>query len=233
MAKVLYTAFMADMRGKVNGTVFSKNKGGAYARTKVTPTNGRTLAQTLVRQSLASFSAGWRGLTGAQREGWNSGAINFPRTDVFGNVKILSGLQLFVSLNQNLNTIISGSLDNVPAPQPVLPFSADSVAVGGVSSVFEVVFTWSDTMTPGSWDIVIMATAPMSPGISFFTNRLRVLGAYDSQTAMPTAVVLGAAYLAKYGHPAVGSRVGFSFYLINQISGQATPPIQLSAVATA
>ena len=42
MAKILTTAIVADIRNKLNGSVFSKNRYGAYVRTKVTPVNPQT-----------------------------------------------------------------------------------------------------------------------------------------------------------------------------------------------
>ena len=42
MAKIKMTAIVADMRNKLNGSVFSRNRGGAYIRTKVTPINPQT-----------------------------------------------------------------------------------------------------------------------------------------------------------------------------------------------
>jgi hypothetical protein len=49
MAKIKFGMMMTDARGKLGGHVFSKNRSGAYVRTKVTPVNGQTTAQTGVR----------------------------------------------------------------------------------------------------------------------------------------------------------------------------------------
>ncbi len=63
MAKIKMTAIVADIRNKLNGTVFAKNRGGAYMRTKVTPVNRQTSDQSTVRNRLGSFAQGFRGLT--------------------------------------------------------------------------------------------------------------------------------------------------------------------------
>ena len=63
MAKIKLSAIVSEMRGKLNGSVFSKNRGGAYIRTKVTPVNPQSLAQGLVRATLTNLSQAWRGLT--------------------------------------------------------------------------------------------------------------------------------------------------------------------------
>ena len=66
MAKIKMTAIVADMRNKLNGSVFSRNRGGAYIRTKVTPINPQTAAQVQARSLLTSLSQGFRSLSQAQ-----------------------------------------------------------------------------------------------------------------------------------------------------------------------
>ena len=53
MAKILMTAIVADIRNKLNGSVFSKNRYGAYVRTKVTPVNPQSTAQQNTRNNLS------------------------------------------------------------------------------------------------------------------------------------------------------------------------------------
>ena len=95
MAKILLTHIAADIRGHAGGTVFSKNTFGNYIRNKVTPVNPNTVAQALVRSRFTSISQDWKGLTEAQRQAWNQGAINFQNTDIFGNSVPLTGFNLF------------------------------------------------------------------------------------------------------------------------------------------
>ena len=72
MAKIKFGMMMTDARGKLGGQVFSKNRSGAYVRTKVTPVNPRTAAQPLSRSILGTLSASWSGLTEVQRRSWNA-----------------------------------------------------------------------------------------------------------------------------------------------------------------
>lgn len=78
MAQIKFGAFVTDMRGKIGGSVFSKNKNGAYAKNKVTPSNPQSGAQMAVRNLLAGFAQQWRTLTETTRQGWIDGAVNFP-----------------------------------------------------------------------------------------------------------------------------------------------------------
>ena len=101
MAKVKFSALISEMRNKLNGSVFARNRGGAYLRTKVTPTNPMTIAQVQARSLLTSFSQAWRGLTEDQRQAWLSVVDQWSRTDVFGDVVNPSGSTLYIRLNIN------------------------------------------------------------------------------------------------------------------------------------
>jgi hypothetical protein len=53
--KVLFGAIVVDGRGKIGGHVMSKNRAGAFMRTKVTPINRKSSFQTGVRSRLAAI----------------------------------------------------------------------------------------------------------------------------------------------------------------------------------
>jgi hypothetical protein len=85
---------VVDGRGKLNGTVFSRNRSGAIARVKVTPINPNTAAQAAARSLLASLSQGWRGLSQAAILQWNNAVSDYQTTDVFGDLRTPTGKNL-------------------------------------------------------------------------------------------------------------------------------------------
>ena len=97
--KVKFGAIVVDGRGKIGGHVASKNRGGAYFRTKVTPTNPNSTAQAGVRNRMTSLAQGWRGLSASARLSWNNAVGDFAKTDIFGDIKQPSGINLFPTLN--------------------------------------------------------------------------------------------------------------------------------------
>lgn len=118
MAKIKLTAFMDGISGKINGTVFSSNRGGAYARSKgkVTkfkagsdlsdtvnlggvPTVQSASPQSAVLAIMSGVSKAWSGLTGVQRTAWNNAVEDWKSTDVFGDARTPSGSQLYTKLN--------------------------------------------------------------------------------------------------------------------------------------
>lgn len=76
--------------------VASKNRAGAYLCTKVTPSNPNSVAQVQARSILGSLSQMWSQLSESQRSGWNDAVQEWGSTDIFGDIKKPSGINLFV-----------------------------------------------------------------------------------------------------------------------------------------
>lgn len=55
--KIKWGMMMTDGRGKLGGQVASKNRAGAYVRTKVTPVNPRTTQQQAIRTLFGSIAS--------------------------------------------------------------------------------------------------------------------------------------------------------------------------------
>ena len=87
MARIKFGMMMTDARGKLGGQVFSKNRSGAYVRTKVTPSNPRSMAQMSSRSILGSLSVMWNSLTLEKVSAWNAATADWQKTDIFGDLK--------------------------------------------------------------------------------------------------------------------------------------------------
>lgn len=231
MSKVLFGSFVVDMRGKVGGTVYSRAKGIATARNKVTPVNRRTAGQQLARSVFGNQSAGWRQLSQAQRDTWIAGAPNFVFKDVFGGNKTLSGQQLFVSINSNLLKIQRPSITDCPTPQGA------NVVLDGPG----LLLTYSATPTPSLTldasnvssnapiTLYLRATPPMSQGISNPAGRFSSMQtAQDVPSIAPIAAStpITALYSSKFGVlPPSGSVIWLEATPINEDTGEAGAPI--------
>jgi hypothetical protein len=109
---------MVDGRGKLNGTVLSKNRYGNYARVKVTPVNPKTTDQQNRRGAFGNLAQLWPTLTEAQRQSWlEAASTGFPGHNIFGNPFDRQGNALFIGLNSNLFTIGEAPLTTAPASQ--------------------------------------------------------------------------------------------------------------------
>lgn len=226
MAKVLFTAVVADMRNKLNGTVFSKNRYGAYTRTKVTPVNPQTTFQTSVRQNFGNTSASWRGLTQAQRNGWIAQAEFFPIIDIFGNSKILSGQALFVQVNRNLNTAGQSAITAAPTPGAIPAWFASTATSAPAGATL---LNVNVATVPAGWTAVVATSQQVTPGIGFAKNLFRVLGDF---TATASVITLTTAFNARFGAPVAGNKIFFRTYIISNTTGQASTPSEVFCIVT-
>ncbi len=224
--KIKFGSIVVDARNKIGGHVASKNRFGAYIRTKVTPTNPRTGAQLTARNRLASLSSGWRNLTQAQRDQWNDAAKLYQKTDIFGDLKTNTGLQLYVGINSNL-MLFGGSPIDVP-PQPTQ--AAISVVTGlTADSTPQALQLLLNGNVPDTSYMVVKATPPLSPGKNFVESELRVIGTYAPSATTPISLLSD--YQAKFGNlsPA-GNKVFVEVYFIDEETGIPSQRQKVSAI---
>lgn len=222
MAKVLFTAVVADMRNKLNGTVFSKNRYGAYTRTKVTPVNPQSTAQQTARNNLSTNSQGWRGLSEAQRQSWIDAAPSFPFTDIFGNTKILSGSALYVKLSNNLANV--GFALNTSAPAPVAIPAITSITLTAADAVPTLSLVFAPSPVPADFTMVIEATPNMGQGISFVKNRFRFIKNIPAGDATPQSILTE--YAAIFGNPLEAQKIFVRVRYVSNLTGQSGIPLQ-------
>lgn len=75
MAKVLYTAIVDEVKGRLSGSVFQRSVGGNILRSLVVPVNRRTTVQQRVRSSLAAVTSAWRNCSEANRNSWDGATV--------------------------------------------------------------------------------------------------------------------------------------------------------------
>lgn len=229
MASIKFGNIIVDMKGKISGNVYAKNKGGAYSRVRVIPANPRSVDQMAVRASFTGFSQAWRGLTQVQRDSWNQSVGNFPRTNRIGDKHNLSGNALYNSLNRNLFDVGIAPIAVAPTPD-----SVDTVAVSTAvadNSSQTLVVTLSGAV-PANTSIKVFASETLSAGVNSVGTKLRQINSYPAATA--AALSLTASYIAKFGAiGAVGSKIFFKITPVNETTGQAGADITGTIVIVA
>ena len=227
--KVKFGAIVVDGRGKVGGHVMSKNRAGAYMRTKVTPVNPRSSYQVLARQRLATLSSAWAGLLAANRLAWNNAVDLWKGTNIFGDLKNPSGFNLFQRLNNNLAQIGVAQINTPPLPAAIGSWTTFSFIPDNTGTM---VVTFAPTPVPAGFAVLIDGTAPCSPGISNANARFRRITSLAA--AVATGVDIQVAYVAKFGAIApVGDKVFLRAKYINIATGQTGGPVEASALIVA
>lgn len=214
-----------------NGKLSGRASGNVYAR------NGRVRGMTVpklvqnsntqrVRSMFGSNSSAFRNLTSDQIREWN-GVTGFTTVDRFGNEVVLTGKMLFVSLNQNLKLVGAATITSPPMPVGVIGLTSLTAAPDNTGGTFDIGFLPSPV--PVGCSLLISATAPVSktitrPGRSAFRD-VKVLPAGSI-----TPADIWPEYVARFGTPAVGTRIFVRAIIVSTVTGQASASIVADAI---
>jgi hypothetical protein len=227
MALVKFSALVSDMRKKLNGSVFSHNRGGNYLRNKVTPVNPKTSYQVATRARFAQYSQNWRNLTAAQISAWNAATPGYAKSNIFGDLKNPTGLQLYQKVNNNLIASGGTAITSPAAPKGVSVVTLTSLTYTVGVPALSIVFAGP---VPALTRVKVFATPPMSAGINFVKSQLRLISTLAPAATSPANIL--AAYQAKFGSVgAIGQKIFVAFQFVDQTSGIASPRQLVSAIS--
>lgn len=229
MAKIKFTAFLADMRNKLNGSVFARNRGGAYVRTKVTPLNPQTQAQVGARNLLTSLAQNFRSLTQEQITAWNEATNQWQTTDIFGDSVSPTGLALYVRLNANITNAGGALLTSPPAPVGAESLNELSLTATVTGDVYDLTFT--PAAVPANHTMYIESTAMLSPGIGNANSRFRFIGVAAAAAASPFDAF--SFQTSKFGSLVAGQKAHVRCKFINKLTGEVSLALKASAIVGA
>lgn len=210
MARVSFTAMVAEITGKLAGSVFQYSYGGYQVHTKGKPRNPQTQYQQLRRGDFGFLSASWRSLSSVDRQTFID---NAPAG--------MSAINFFIQCNVNLilaeqPTISSYAVTSAPASMPVAPFEATETS-------YVVVATGATTVVPVGTTLVVFSTYTKVP-TKIFTNPSE----YSPIIAFPAGTVLSpgqdiiAAYNARFGQITTDKQLCVKAALIDNTNGNRT-----------
>lgn len=170
----------------------------------------------------------WKGLTAGQRLSFNNAVNDFKRTNIFGDIKVPSGFNLFCSLNNNIRFI-----GGTPIVAPPLPAAVGAFATFSATAVFatQVVTLTYTPAIPATATTIVCGTPGLSAGRSFVKSDLRKFDLILTADASPFPI--STEYIAKFGAvPAVGTKIFFTMQQIVTLTGLAGAKISCSCVTT-
>lgn len=222
MANVLFGNGVADMRGSIAGSTFSRNRFGAYARNRTKPINTDTPFQSAIRNQLGSFAKQWGGtLTEPERQAFITIAPNHPLPNKLGQIVTLHGIAFFQQLNLNLHLVGGTPITVPPADFGITALESVSVAAAnGTPGTMAITVTPS---TLGANETLLVRATPMfPPGQNYFTNKLRVIG-INAASASPISII--GQWDTRYGSPdlVAGQKIGIGVQIVNTVTGVASP----------
>lgn len=213
--KVKFGSIVTDGRGKVGGHVMSKNRAGSYIRTKVSPVNPRTASQLAIRGQFGTLATGWRALTQAQRNAWNNAVSQWQTSNIFGDLKAPTGLQLYERVNNNLLSSGASAISTPAVPAGVSTVTLSSLTYTSGTPALSLVMSGA---VPAGTRVKVFATPPLSAGINAVKSQFRLITTLAAAATSPANIL--AAYQAKFGATgAVGTKIFVQVEFVNSTSG--------------
>lgn len=232
MAKVQFGSGVAAITGRTAGTVFARNKGGAYIRRFSKPINPSTQAQVNARNRLATQSASWRLLDLAEQLAWNAWALTHPVLDRLGASIVLTGHQAYVKI-LTVSDLMGDNLNNgEPPADPAYP---DMGYLGTFADCDEEAIVLTEiAANPATAKFALYAAPPVSAGITNVVSKMRFLGALVGTNPVANAPKdITTLYTAKFGNLTgqVGKRIVVEIWPYS--NGQFERPLQIVGTVAA
>ena len=221
MAKVKFTAIVAQMRGKLAGSVFARGRYGNYIRTLTSGINSNSLSQDRVRSLFSNLVSGWYNLNDNQRELWNNAAQMAGQVSSFGDSFNYTGRVLYNHLNRNLQEIDVALIEIPPVMSPVQSFEdfqADIVVTPGAE---DITINFSPAIDAET-KVIIYATPTLNRGAVYISPRwYRKVAVLDS--TFLTSDSIKDEYISVFKTlPGAGQRAAFKFKAVSKLTGETT-----------
>ena len=171
MAKFTPGPTVAEVRGSIGGTVYSRNRYGAYMRTRAKPTVTTSADAQAAKTLMTSATQAWQDLTPAERLAWREWARANPVVGSLGFPQTLPGHAAFVGIYCRRFKLGQGPLLVPPITPAPVGLTAVSVVADKTAGTADVTFL----ATPLGAGCVLwfQACQVASQGISYVQNLLK------------------------------------------------------------
>jgi hypothetical protein len=201
MASIRLGPTLADARGSIGSTVFSRNKSGMYMRARVKPINPQSPLQSLVRANLATCQAYYRDtVTAIQKAVWHSEAQGATFPNRLGDMTKISAQNIFLMINSLKLEAGLSILSDCPAG----PFKAimPTTTITVVHSAGIIITAISPVIAAGA-ALFWYVSDRMGTQVNYFRGPYAFRGVALSSTTVPITLV-----------PSTGLAAGDRFFLM-------------------
>lgn len=188
MALIKFGQGIANISGKVGGSVFSHNRFGAYVRNFAVPVNPNSDRQAAARARVAQLSEYWNTqLTDEQRAAWGVYAANVSVLNRLGDSIYLTGFNHYIRSNAAILAVGGTRVDDgptvftLPETDPTFAVTA-SEATQLVSVAFDDTMNWLDE--DDAWLSVQMGL-PRLNSVNFFGGPWRLIEGIAGDSGTP------------------------------------------------
>lgn len=210
MAKMKLSMAFSDMRGKLNGSKFSKGRSSHTVTNKIKGNNPRTSAQGEIRTYFRQLTAQWKTLTDAQILAFNAAALETNKKNVFGDAYKTTGHKLFVK--QNVNALKNGGIVSLVPLTPAIPTVVDVETLVLTASGQVMTFVTTEALDLNT-KLLVTATPPVSNGKTNLNGLFRKVALLDYPLVAGVNNI-SSAYVARFGAFPAGKKIGFRVYTV-------------------
>lgn len=229
MALVKLGGGVADIRGSIGGTVFSRNRYGAYMRNRTIPIDRGTIAQVKIRAIMGHIRDAWfSALTTAQKAAWDTYAANVNVVNRLGETTNLTGWNMFCRTAAMLMYNDLAIIEDAPttfslAEQDGTITITPDDSSQNIAIAFDEALAWAKET--GAY-LAVYVSPPQNPTVNFYKGRYRLAGkvaGVDSTGAQSPATVTVPFEVA------VGQKVFAQFRIVRK-DGRLSSPFRCSGI---
>lgn len=186
-----------QISGSIGGTTHSRNRFGAYIRSRSVPVNPNTARQVAVRNAVRSLTIAWQvTLSQAQRNAWDVYAANVSWVNKLGQSVNLTGLNHYIRCN---TPRVQNGIARVDAAPVIFNLATAELALAATASEATQDLTIDGDAAGAwigeadAWQFFSMGL-PQNGGIGFFGGPFRQVTATPGAGPPPFPVVIAAAF---------------------------------------
>jgi hypothetical protein len=221
--------------GSIAGVTASHNRGGAFLRSRVIPVNPNTTFQQAVRTIFGTLSSYWLStLTPAERDAWNTYALNVLIPDSLGEPRNVGGLGMFK--RSNVPRVQAGitttpQVDAAPTEFNLGSYTAPTVgAISAGGGTLSLAFTNTDEWAnEDEAAMFVLISRGLNASVNYFKGPYRfagqVLGDGTTAPTSPASITLPFTV-------AIGQRVYVSVR-VSRADGRLSTPFRGNGLAVA
>jgi len=170
MALVEFGAGISALRGSIGGWTFHKNRAGNIVRLRSGTHKQTTAKQDGAIANHVSILADWQALTSAQKSAWDSFANAHTKTDMFGDVRTLTGQNWYEAVNLNRELVGNPRISTPPSFSLPKGNTNFSVTVDAT----QILITKNPPTNPNNTGLIIRTTPPLSRATTSLRSHLRL-----------------------------------------------------------
>ena len=111
---LIKSTLIAQASGSIAGATFSRNRGGAYVRSRVRGVNPNSPAQSRVRTTFSQWASAYAALTLSQKRTWEVYAENAVFLNALGDPIIPPAISIYVGANSLLEAVALPAVSVAP-----------------------------------------------------------------------------------------------------------------------